>query len=76
MRIIVSFKIVGSEDNPPNTDYVDYNNQKSALVAIPREFGVRLVRRDGGAEVDGGLGVLETCLKEARKRTEGAYRDE
>lgn len=43
---------------------------KSALVAIPREFGVRLVRRDGGE------GVLERVLEEARKRTEGAYRDE
>jgi len=37
---------VASETNPPNTDYVEYNAIKTALVAIPRDFGVRLKVRD------------------------------
>jgi phenylacetate 2-hydroxylase len=32
--------------NPPNTDYVEYNSIKTALVAIPRDFGVKLKIRD------------------------------
>ncbi|KAI0854286.1 cytochrome P450 [Daldinia vernicosa] len=43
VRLISSYKIVASETEPPNTDYVDYNAIKSALVAIPRDFKVRLV---------------------------------
>ena len=66
LRIICSYRIVASESEPPNTDYVDYNMFKSALVAIPREFKVRLVPRDGD---------LEGCLEEARERTEGYYRE-
>jgi phenylacetate 2-hydroxylase len=68
IRIICSYKIVASEDEPPNTDYVDYNQFKSALVAIPRDFKVRLVPRD---EV-----MTEECLEEAKARTEGYYREE
>lgn len=71
IRIICSYKIVASENQPPNTDYVDYNQFKSALVAIPRDFKVRLVPRDGIDE-----GVLEECLEEARERTEGYYKED
>jgi phenylacetate 2-hydroxylase len=37
---------VASEINPPNTDYIEYNAVKTALVAIPRDFNVRLKVRD------------------------------
>ena len=75
VRIICSYRIVASETQPPNTDYVDYNQFKSALVAIPRDFMVRLVPRDGmvgGSEE----GILRECLEEARRRTEGYYKEE
>lgn len=67
VRLIVSYRIVASEAEPPNTDYVDYNQFKSALVAIPRDFKVRLVPR--------GLEELEECLEEARERTKAHYRE-
>lgn len=67
IRLISSFKIVASEEEPPNTDYVDYNEFKSALVAIPRDFKVKLVPRDPE--------VMQACLRQAEKRTEDAYRD-
>jgi phenylacetate 2-hydroxylase len=65
IRLITSYKIVASESEPPNTDYVEYNQFKTALVAIPRDFKVRLVPRDKKA--------LEMALKEAEERTMGAY---
>ncbi|KAF2721949.1 cytochrome P450 [Polychaeton citri CBS 116435] len=65
VRLIASFKIVASDEEPPNTDYVDYNQFKSALVAIPRDFKVKLVPRDGG--------VTSECLGRAEERTRGAY---
>ena len=46
VRFILSFEVVASEMNPPNTDYVEYNSIKTALVAIPRDFGVTLKIRD------------------------------
>ena len=61
---------MASESEPPNTDYVDYNQSKSALVAIPRDFKVKLVRRE-----DAGEGVMKECLEEARQRTEGYYKE-
>lgn len=61
VRILASYKIVASETSPPNTDYVDYNQSKAALVAIPRDFKVRLVPRDGNA--------TKECLELAEKRT-------
>ncbi len=75
IRIICSYRVIASETEPPNTDYVDYNQFKSALVAIPRDFKVRLVPRDEmeGASEEGTLGA---CLEEARTRTEGYYREE
>ncbi|KAH8598150.1 phenylacetate 2-hydroxylase [Bisporella sp. PMI_857] len=74
IRIICSYRIIASEIEPPNTDYADYNQFKSALVAIPRDFKVRLVPRDGMAGEE--EGTLEGCLEEARARTEGYYREE
>lgn len=65
VRIITSFKIVASEIEPPNTDYVDYNAQKSALVAIPRDFKVKLIPRDAD--------VTSEVIKLAEKRTRDAY---
>lgn len=67
IRLITSYKIVASEEMPPNTDYVEYNQFKSALVAIPVDFKVKLVPRDGE-------GMLDACLEEARGRTEGYYK--
>lgn len=67
MRLITSFKVVASETEPPNTDYVEYNQFKTALVAIPRDFKVRLVPRDPGA--------LDAALEEARVRTVDAYKE-
>ena len=46
VRFILSFEVVASESNPPNTDYIEYNAIKTALVAIPRDFNVRLKVRD------------------------------
>ncbi|ETN42601.1 uncharacterized protein HMPREF1541_01758 [Cyphellophora europaea CBS 101466] len=65
IRILSCYKIVASESEPPNTDYVDYNQFKSALVAIPRDFKVKLVPRDG---VD-----IAKVLGEAEARTRGYY---
>lgn len=65
VRLISSFEIVASETEPPNTDYVEYNQFKSALVAIPRDFKVRLIPRAPE--------VLEDCLRTAEARTKDAY---
>lgn len=65
VRIITSFKIVASKEEPPNTDYVDYNLLKSALVAIPRDFKVQLIPR--------GPQTLAECMKQAEERTQSAY---
>ncbi len=46
VRFILSFEVVASDTNPPNTDYIEYNAIKTALVAIPRDFNVRLKIRD------------------------------
>ncbi|KAH9821459.1 Phenylacetate 2-hydroxylase [Teratosphaeria destructans] len=64
-RLICSFKIVASEAEPPNTDYVDYNQFKSALVAIPRDFKVKLVPRNADMTAE--------CLRQAEARTRNAY---
>lgn len=50
---------------PPNTDYVDYNQFKSALVAIPRDFKVKLIPRDPDK--------TKQCLHRAEERTRNAY---
>ncbi len=68
IRILSSYKIVASGTEPPNTDYVDYNQFKTALVAIPRDFKVRLIPRDRAA--------TEECLQEAHARTKEHYKED
>ncbi|KAF1355578.1 putative cytochrome P450 [Delphinella strobiligena] len=68
IRILSSYKIVASETEPPNTDYVDYNQFKTALVAIPRDFKVKLIPRDRAA--------TEECLAATEARTKGYYKHE
>ncbi|GAB1743326.1 hypothetical protein NU219Hw_g9167t1 [Hortaea werneckii] len=65
VRLICSFRIVASETEPPNVDYVDYNQLKSALVAIPRDFKVKLIPRD--------TETTERCMQQAELRTKDAY---
>ena len=61
------YKIEASVTSPPNTDYVDYNAIKSALVAIPRDFGVRLVPRNED--------MVKAVLEEGRVRTAELYKE-
>lgn len=67
IRLLSSYKIVASKESPPNTDYVDYNQFKTALVAIPRDFKVRLVPRDDA--------VASECLNAAEMRTKEHYKE-
>ena len=46
VRFILAFEVVASEMYPPTTDYIEYNSIKTALVAIPRDFDVKLKMRD------------------------------
>ena len=62
-----SYKIVASEEMPPNTDYVEYNQFKTALVAIPREFKVKLIPRD--------TVMTAECLSAAEERTKEHYKE-
>lgn len=66
-RLICSYKIVGSKEEPPNTDYVEYNQFKTALVAIPKDFKVKLVPRDDV--------TTNECLREAESRTREHYKE-
>ncbi|CAK7234536.1 hypothetical protein SEUCBS140593_008976 [Sporothrix eucalyptigena] len=68
VRMLSSYKIVASDEAPPNTDYVDYNEIKTALVAIPRYFKVKLIPRDNA--------VLQQCLDDAEERTKAYYKEE
>ena len=61
VRLLTVLRIEASEEQPPETDYIEYNSAKSALVAIPKPFRVRLMVRDEAA--------LERCLAEAKGRT-------
>ena len=67
IRLLSSYKIVASEDSPPNTDYVEYNQFKTALVAIPKDFKVRLTPRDDA--------VTSECLNLAEMRTKEHYKE-
>lgn len=67
VRILSSYKIVASQENPPNTDYVEYNQFKTALVAIPREFKVKLIPRD--------TAMTAQCLDLAEQRTREHYKE-
>jgi phenylacetate 2-hydroxylase len=44
-------------------------------VAIPRDFKVKMIPRDGMDTVSD-IGILERCLEEARMRTENYYKEE
>ncbi|KAM3494379.1 hypothetical protein MY3957_002387 [Beauveria namnaoensis] len=66
VRLLASYKIMASEEFPPNTDYVDYNQCKTALVAIPREFKVKLIPRD--------TPMTSTCMDAAEERTRDHYK--
>ncbi|KAL2858461.1 cytochrome P450 [Aspergillus pseudoustus] len=66
VRILSSYKIVASKEMPPNTDYVEYNQFKTALVAIPREFKVKLIPRDPAA--------MAECMTLAEERTRNYYK--
>ncbi|PVI03921.1 putative cytochrome P450 [Periconia macrospinosa] len=65
VRLLSTYKIVASETEPPNTDYVDYNQFKTALVAIPVDFKVKLVKRDEA--------ITEKVLASAEVRTRMYY---
>ncbi|EJP67927.1 Cytochrome P450 CYP504E1 [Beauveria bassiana ARSEF 2860] len=66
VRLLASYKFVASEECPPNTDYVDYNQFKTALVAIPREFKVKLIPRD--------TLMTSKCMDAAEERTRDHYK--
>ncbi|CAK7274937.1 hypothetical protein SEPCBS119000_006429 [Sporothrix epigloea] len=68
VRLLSSYRIVASNEAPPNTDYVDYNEIKTALVAIPRYFKIKLIPRDSA--------VLHQCLADAEDRTKAYYKEE
>lgn len=68
VRLLSVYRIEASETDPPNTDYVEYNQFKTALVAIPRDFKVRFVPRVAREELD-------ELLEEARVRTAEAYKE-
>ncbi|KAK7425551.1 hypothetical protein QQZ08_007992 [Neonectria magnoliae] len=67
IRILSSYKIVASETEPPNTDYVEYNQIKTALVAIPRDFKIKLIPRDSI--------VTSECMRAAEERTKDHYKE-
>lgn len=67
IRILSVYRIVASESHPPNTDYVEYNQSKTALVAIPRHFKVKLIPRD--------TAMTTECLAAAAERTKEHYKE-
>ncbi|KAJ9617214.1 hypothetical protein H2200_000935 [Cladophialophora chaetospira] len=69
IRLLVCYKIVASASEPPNTDYVDYNQFKSALVAIPRDFKVKLVPRYDES-------VIQEVMAAAAERTKDYYTED
>jgi phenylacetate 2-hydroxylase len=68
-RILSLYKIEASETEPPNTDYVDYNAIKSALVAIPRDFKIKLTSRDGTGD------LAREVLRSGEERTRDFYKE-
>lgn len=63
------YKIEASATDPPNTDYVDYNAIKSALVAIPRDFKVKVTPRDGTGA------LAREVLRMGEERTRDLYKE-
>ncbi|KAF1364863.1 cytochrome P450 [Lizonia empirigonia] len=68
-RLLSIYRIEASITDPPNTDYIDYNLIKSALVAIPRDFKIRLTPRDGTGD------LARDVLKSSGERTEDFYKE-
>lgn len=68
-RILSLYKIEASTTEPPNTDYVDYNAIKSALVAIPRDFKIKLTPRDGTGD------LAREVLRMGEERTKNLYKE-
>ncbi|KAH7388644.1 cytochrome P450 [Pyrenochaeta sp. MPI-SDFR-AT-0127] len=68
-RLIMLYKIDASTSYPPNTDYVDYNAIKSALVAIPRDFKIKLTPRDGTGD------IARAVLQSGNERTRDLYKE-
>jgi len=60
---------VASDTEPPNTDYVDYNQFKSALVAIPRDFKVKLIPRHDES-------TIQEVMAAAADRTKDYYAED
>ena len=69
IRLLACYKIVASETEPPNTDYVDYNQFKSALVAIPRDFKVKLIPRHDES-------AIQEVMAAAAQRTKDYYAED
>lgn len=68
-RLLGLYRIEASETDPPNTDYVEYNLIKSALVAIPRDFKIKLSPRDGTGE------LARQVLRVSQERTQEFYKE-
>lgn len=68
-RLLSLYRIEASVTDPPNTDYVDYNLIKSALVAIPRDFKIKLTPRDGSGD------LAREVLRAGEERTEDFYKE-
>ncbi|KAF2728738.1 cytochrome P450 [Polyplosphaeria fusca] len=66
-RLLSLYRISASETSPPNTDYVDYNAIKSALVAIPRDFKIKLIPREAQ--------LASRVLSTSEARTRDLYRE-
>lgn len=69
IRLLSCYKIVASDTEPPNTDYVDYNQFKSALVAIPRDFKVKLIPRHDES-------IIQEVVAAAADRTKDYYAED
>jgi phenylacetate 2-hydroxylase len=68
-RILSLYKIEASTTEPPNTHYIDYNAIKSALVAIPRDFKIKLTPRDGTGD------LAREVLTAGEQRTRNFYKE-
>ncbi|KAL6708409.1 hypothetical protein ACN47E_002672 [Coniothyrium glycines] len=68
-RLLSLYKIEASTTHPPNTDYVDYNAIKSALVAIPRDFKIKITPRDGTGD------LARDVLRMGEERTKNFYKE-
>lgn len=68
-RLLSLYRIEASKTDPPNTDYVDYNAIKSALVAIPRDFKISVSPRDSTGD------LVREVLQASQARTKEFYKE-